>query len=99
MFGKILIANRGEIALRIQRACREMNINTVVVHSEADLEALRSMMTGSDVLIIDPENEYQRLAEAVGGSYIQLSLNSSVRINPFDLPRVIDSDDAEDARR
>lgn len=63
------------------------------------LEALRSMMMGSDVIIIDPENEYQRLAEAVGGSYIQLSLNSSVRINPFDLPRVIDSDDAEDALR
>lgn len=63
------------------------------------LEALRSMMTGSDVLIIDPENEYQRLAEAVGGSYIRLSLNSSVRINPFDLPRVIDSDEADNALR
>jgi len=63
------------------------------------LEALRSMMTGSDVLIIDPENEYQKLAEAVGGSYIRLSLNSSVRINPFDLPRVIDSDEADNALR
>jgi type IV secretory pathway VirB4 component len=63
------------------------------------LEAMRSMMMGADVIIIDPENEYQRLSEAVGGSYIQLSLNSSVRINPFDLPRVIDSDDAEDALR
>lgn len=63
------------------------------------LEALRSMMTGADVLIIDPENEYQRLAEAVGGSYIRLSLNSSVRINPFDLPRVIDSDEADNALR
>src|SRR3569623_1782406 len=39
MFEKILIANRGEIALRIQRACREMGIKTVVVHSEADREA------------------------------------------------------------
>jgi acetyl-CoA carboxylase biotin carboxylase subunit len=39
MFGKILIANRGEIALRIQRACREMGIRTVVVYSEADREA------------------------------------------------------------
>ena len=35
MFKKILIANRGEIALRVQRACREMGISTVVVHSEA----------------------------------------------------------------
>lgn len=63
------------------------------------LEALRSMMTGSDVIIIDPENEYQKLSEAVGGSYIRLSLNSDVRINPFDLPRVIDSEDADDALR
>jgi conjugal transfer ATP-binding protein TraC len=63
------------------------------------LEALRSMMMGSDVLIIDPENEYQKLADAVGGSYIRLSLNSDVRINPFDLPRVIDSEEADDALR
>jgi conjugal transfer ATP-binding protein TraC len=63
------------------------------------LEAMRTMMMGSDVIIIDPENEYQRLADAVGGSYIRLSLNSNVRINPFDLPRVIDSDEADDALR
>lgn len=63
------------------------------------LEALRSMMTGTEIIIIDPENEYQKLAEAVGGSYIRLSLNSQTRINPFDLPRVIDSDEADDALR
>lgn len=63
------------------------------------LEALRSMMLGSEVIIIDPENEYQKLAEAVGGAYIRLSLNSNTRINPFDLPRVIDSDEADDALR
>lgn len=63
------------------------------------LEALRSMMTGSDILIIDPENEYQKLSDAVGGSYIRLSLSSDTRINPFDLPRVIDSDEADDALR
>ena len=63
------------------------------------LEALRSMMTGADILIIDPENEYQKLSDAVGGSYIRLSLNSDTRINPFDLPRVIDSDEADDALR
>ncbi len=40
MFQKILIANRGEIALRIQRACREMGIATVAVHSTADAEAM-----------------------------------------------------------
>jgi conjugal transfer ATP-binding protein TraC len=63
------------------------------------LEALRSMMLGAEIIIIDPENEYQKLAEAVGGSYVRLSLNSNTRINPFDLPRVIDSDEAEHALR
>ena len=63
------------------------------------LEALRTMMMGSDVIIIDPENEYQKLSDAVGGSYIRLSLNSDTRINPFDLPRVIDSDEADNALR
>ena len=63
------------------------------------LEALRSMMLGAEILIIDPENEYQKLSDAVGGSYIRLSLNSDVRVNPFDLPRVVDSEDADDALR
>lgn len=63
------------------------------------LEAIRSMMTGTEVIIIDPENEYQKLCEAVGGSYVQMSLNSDIRINPFDLPRVIDEEDADDSLR
>lgn len=63
------------------------------------LEAVRSMMMGTDVLIVDPENEYQKLSDAVGGSYIRLSLNSDVRINPFDLPRVVDTSEADDALR
>jgi len=63
------------------------------------LEALRSMMMGTEIIIIDPENEYQKLSDAVGGSYIRLSLNSDTRINPFDLPRVIDSDEADNALR
>lgn len=63
------------------------------------LEAVRSMMVGTEIIIIDPENEYQKLSEAVGGSYIRLSLNSDVRINPFDLPKVVDKEDANDALR
>ena len=63
------------------------------------LEALRSMMIGAEILIIDPENEYQKLCDAVGGSYIRFSLNSDARINPFDLPQIIDSEDANDALR
>jgi len=63
------------------------------------LEAIRSMMMGSEIIIIDPENEYQKLAEAVGGSYVRLSLNSNTRINPFDLPHVIDMDEADNSLR
>ncbi len=49
------------------------------------LEALRSLMFGVEVLIIDPEKEYQPLCEAVGGEYINFSANSPVKINPFDM--------------
>jgi len=63
------------------------------------LEALRSLMFGTEIFIIDPENEYQRMAEAVGGAYVRLSLNSNTRINPFDLPKVVDTEDADNALR
>jgi conjugal transfer ATP-binding protein TraC len=63
------------------------------------LEALRSMMLGTEVFIIDPENEYQKMAEAVGGAYVRLSLNSPTRINPFDLPQVFEADEADNALR
>ena len=51
MFGKVLIANRGEIALRIQRACRELGIRTVVVHSEADRDAKYVKLADESVCI------------------------------------------------
>ena len=54
MFEKILIANRGEIALRIQRACRELGIKTVVVHSEADREAKYVKLADESVCIGPP---------------------------------------------
>ncbi len=63
------------------------------------LEVLRSMMFGTEVFIIDPENEYQKMAEAVGGAYVRLSLNSSTRINPFDLPTVTDKEESDNALR
>jgi len=50
------------------------------------LEILRSLMMGTDVLVIDPENEYETLCETVGGRMLKVSLNSDRRINPFDLP-------------
>ncbi|HLC99382.1 MAG TPA: DUF87 domain-containing protein [Patescibacteria group bacterium] len=53
------------------------------------LEILRSLMFGTDVIVIDPEREYKFLSDAVGGSYINISLNSESKINPFDLPRPV----------
>jgi len=63
------------------------------------LEALRSMMFGTEIFIVDPENEYQKMCDAVGGAYVRLSLNSVTRINPFDLPQVVDSDESDNALR
>jgi len=57
------------------------------------LEVLRNLMLGADVIIIDPENEYQTLAESVGGSFLKISLTSARRINPFDLPIVPSDED------
>lgn len=50
------------------------------------LEILRSLMFGTDVIVIDPENEYEAISDVVGGTYLRVSLNSEKRINPFDLP-------------
>jgi type IV secretory pathway VirB4 component len=60
------------------------------------LEILRYLMLQTDIIIIDPENEYEKLAEAVGGSYLEISLNSPKRINPFDLPLSNHPDDTEE---
>lgn len=49
------------------------------------LEALRSLMLGTEIIIIDPENEYKTLCDAVGGQYLSFSFNSNAKINPFDL--------------
>ncbi|MBT4121026.1 MAG: DUF87 domain-containing protein [Candidatus Magasanikbacteria bacterium] len=53
------------------------------------LEVLRSIMQGVDVIIIDPEMEYSHLSEAVGGTYVNISLASESKVNPFDLPRPV----------
>lgn len=53
------------------------------------LEILRSLMFGTDVLVIDPENEYKHLCEACGGTFLRISLDSEYRLNPFDLPPAI----------
>ncbi|MFZ2882633.1 MAG: ATP-binding protein, partial [Candidatus Moraniibacteriota bacterium] len=63
------------------------------------LEVLRSMMIGTNVIIIDPENEYRHLCDTVDGSFIKISLNSTNHLNPFDLPKVGKDDDPEDVLR
>lgn len=63
------------------------------------LECLRSLMMGTEILIIDPEDEYRTLCDAVGGSYLYLSLASNTRINPFDLPLTVDAEEADNALR
>jgi len=63
------------------------------------LEILRSLMMGTSVVVIDPENEYKHLCETVGGSFIPITLNSRYRLNPFDLPKVGEDEDPEDIFR
>jgi len=63
------------------------------------LEILRSLMTGIDVIVLDPENEYKPLAEAIGGSFFDISLGSENHINPFDLPAPRDDEKPEDVLR
>ncbi len=63
------------------------------------LEILRSLMFGTEVIVIDPEQEYRYLAEAVGGSYLRIAIASDHRINPFDLPELEEDDSPEGVLR
>jgi type IV secretory pathway VirB4 component len=63
------------------------------------LEVLRSLMMETNVIIIDPENEYKHLCETVGGTFVKISLNSESHINPFDLPIVKEDESPEDVLR
>lgn len=63
------------------------------------LEIVRTMMFDTTVIIIDPENEYQYLAEAVGGRFFKVSLSSTNHINPFDLPKPLPDESPSDVLR
>ena len=63
------------------------------------LEALRSLMFGTEIIVIDPESEYLSLAQAVGGEFINFSASSPVKINPFDLSGEIASGESELGRK
>lgn len=63
------------------------------------LEAVRYLMFGTQVIIIDPEHEYLKLCQAVGGQYVDFSSNSSVNINPFDLSAIAEENENELGRK
>jgi type IV secretory pathway VirB4 component len=63
------------------------------------LEILRTLMFDADVMVIDPEKEYEYMAEAIGGRYFKISLNSEHHINPFELPPLTEDDSAADVLR
>ena len=72
MFDKVLIANRGEIALRIHRACREMGIHTVAVHSTADADAMHVRLADETVCIGPPasKDSYLNMAAIISAATI-----------------------------
>ena len=72
MFEKILIANRGEVALRVQRACRELGIKTVVVHSEADRDAKYVKLADESVCIGPPPsaNSYLNIPAIISAAEV-----------------------------
>jgi len=63
------------------------------------LEILRTLMFDGDVIVIDPEKEYEYMSEATGGKYFNISLNSEHHINPFDLPMVTEDEAPSDVLR
>jgi len=65
----------------------------------AKLEILRSMMLNTEVIVIDPENEYKHLCDAVGGTFVEISLTSPNHINPFDLPAIRNDEDPNEILR
>lgn len=79
VFDRFSLENYNSILLATSGAGKSFSVK---------LEAVRSLMLGTEVLIIDPESEYKDLAEAVGGEFISFSFNSQAKINPFDLAGV-----------
>ncbi|MCA9380867.1 ATP-binding protein [Candidatus Dojkabacteria bacterium] len=78
------------------------NANSVVLATSGSgksysvkLEAVRSLMLGVDVIIIDPEKEFDRLCQAVGGEYISFSQDGAQKLNPFELSQLYDQDEDE----
>ncbi|HHH12385.1 MAG TPA: DUF87 domain-containing protein [Candidatus Moranbacteria bacterium] len=95
--------NRHNNSLVILDRFKQANANMVIFAKSGagksyavKLEVLRSMMMGTQIFIIDPENEYKHLSDTVGGTFIKLSVKSRSFINPFDLPKVKEGESAEE---
>ena len=63
------------------------------------LEILRSMMFGTNIIVIDPESEYEHLCQSVSGTFVHISLGSDAHINPFEIPRISKDSRTEDVFR
>ena len=77
LFDRFQLTNYNSVTFAVSGAGKSYN---------SKLEILRSLMFGAEVIVIDPEHEYEYLAEATGGRFFDISLSSNHHINPFDLP-------------
>jgi len=90
LFDRFTLANANAVIFAVSGAGKSYAVK---------LEILRYLMLGVDAIIIDPENEYKFLADAVGGSFFNISLASSYHINPFDLPTPREDEKPDDVLR
>ena len=90
IFDRFTLPNANSVVFAIPGAGKSYTVK---------LEILRSLMFGTDVITVDPENEYKHLCDAVGGTFLRISLDSDYRLNPFDLPPNISGMSAKDIIR
>ena len=90
LFDRFLLENYNSVTFAKAGAGKSYNVK---------LEILRTLMFDTEVLVIDPEKEYEYMAEATGGKYFNISLNSEHHINPFDLPMPREDESASDVLR
>ncbi|MEK7641996.1 MAG: DUF87 domain-containing protein [Patescibacteria group bacterium] len=90
LFDRFSLENYNSVTFAVAGAGKSYNTK---------LEILRTLMFDTDVIVIDPEKEYEYMAEATGGKYFNISLNSEHHINPFDLPIPREDESAADVLR
>jgi type IV secretory pathway VirB4 component len=86
IFDRFSLPNANSVVFAISGAGKSYSVK---------LEMLRYLMMGVDIIVIDPENEYEELTKTVGGSYLRVSLTSDRRINPFDLPAAMKDEELQ----